>query len=169
MFSCHFFFSCFFLFLTLRSCWRKWKEQLNWNTDVSWPSTNAGKAGEKAAPSSCRLNPALQVAQSRPREVKTLPRRVTEADRRGFCAEGKREKPLITSTKGKDPFILKTPERGSEAQHAPLSLLIWNTKTLHEHDSEGEVEMWSKLWKKIIIAQSESLNSFWASSNYSVL
>lgn len=46
-------------------------------------------------------NPASQVARSRPGEAKTLLWRVTEADRGGFCVEGKREKPLIISTKGK--------------------------------------------------------------------
>lgn len=80
------------------------RNQRNYKT--TWPSTtgNTGKGKllrNGAAPSSWSINPALQVAQSRPGEVKTLPWRVTEADRGGFCAEGKREKPPIISTKGK--------------------------------------------------------------------
>lgn len=94
------------------------RNQRNYKT--TWPSTtgNTGNTGKGkllrngAAPSSWSINPALQVAQSRPGEVKTLPWRVTEADRGGFCAEGKREKPPIISTKGKRslPF-LKPPSK----------------------------------------------------------
>lgn len=48
--------------------------------------TNTGK-GKQHRP--LRLEKVLQVAESRPGEVKTLPWRVTEADRGSFCAEGK--------------------------------------------------------------------------------
>lgn len=83
-----------------------------------------------------------------PQGGENWPLRKTEADRGGFCAEGKREKPPIISTKGKEiPSFLKPPEQGSEAFHTLLSLLIWNTKAPHERDSEGELK-WAAKKKK---------------------
>lgn len=87
-------------------------------------------------------------SQSRPRKGETLPRRVTETDRGGFCAEREtREADDYQHQRPKDPFILETPPSGgSGAEHALLSLLVWNTRDPHECGEHLKSLCW--LWKE---------------------
>jgi len=77
---------------------------------------DTGKAEKTiAASSSPSINPGLQVAQSRPRELKTLPLRIRRPTEKVFVLKGNERSCRLSAPKATDPFIPKTLKQGSEA------------------------------------------------------